>query len=171
VFDALLAAGLPLGMHLAGYHALNSLRMEKGYRHWGHDITPDDTPVESGLGFAVAWSKPNGFIGRDAVMAQKQQGVRKRLAHFALVDPAKLLYHNEPVWRDGVIVGSITSGMYGHTVEASLGIGWVTAPEGSVADRDYVLGGTYEIEVAGDCVPARVSIEPWYDPRSHRVRM
>jgi 4-methylaminobutanoate oxidase (formaldehyde-forming) len=144
--------------------------MEKGYRHWGHDITTDETPLEAGLGFVVAWDKPNGFIGRDALLAQKDAGLRKRLAQFALADPDKLLYHNEPIFRDDVIVGTITSGMYGHTVDASLGMGWVSGPDGGLAGRDYVLSGRYEIEVAGERVPARVSVEPWYDPKSTRVR-
>jgi glycine cleavage system T protein len=171
VFDALVTAGRSFDLQLAGYHALNSLRMEKGYRHWGHDITPDDSPLESGLGFAVAWDKPGGFIGRDALVQQKEVGVQRRLVHFAVADPQRLLYHNEPIWRDGVIVGSITSGMYGHTLDASLGIGWVHAPDGQRADREWLLGGDYEIEVACDRVPARLSIEPWYDPKSLRVKM
>ena len=170
VYDAIVAAGEGFGLRHAGYHALNSLRMEKGYRHWGHDITTDDTPLEAGLAFVVAWDKPNGFIGRDALLAQKEYGLRKRLTQFALADPDKLLYHNEPIWRDGVIVGTITSGMYGHTVDASLGMGWVAGPDGGIAGRDYVLSGGYEIEVAGERVPARVSLEPWYDPKSTRVR-
>ncbi len=170
VFDVLIAAGQAFGLHHAGYHALNSLRTEKGYRHWGHDISPDDTPLEAGLGFAVAWDKPGGFIGRAALLAQKQEGLTRRLMQFALADPDKLLYHNEPIWRDGVIVGSITSGMYGHTIDASLGMGYVSAPSGSPCDRDYLLSGSYEIEVAGERVAARASLEPWYDPKSARVR-
>jgi 4-methylaminobutanoate oxidase (formaldehyde-forming) len=170
VFDAIVAAGEPFGLRHAGYHALNSLRMEKGYRSWGHDITPDDTPLEAGLGFAVAWNKPCGFLGREALAAQKEDGVGKRLVQFALTDPDKLLYHNEPVWRGDEIVGSITSGMFGHTIEASLGMGWVCAPGGQRAERDWVLGGHYEIEVAGERIPACASLEPWYDPKSARVR-
>jgi glycine cleavage system T protein len=170
VFDAIVATGKQFGLRHAGYHALNSLRMEKGYRHWGHDVTTDETPLEAGLGFAVAWTKPEGFIGRDALLAQKERGLHKRLVQFALVDPNKLLYHNEPIWRDGVIVGSITSGMYGHTIDASLGMGWVSGAEGGNADRDYVLKGSYEIEVAAERVPARASLQPWYDPASARVR-
>ncbi len=106
VFDTIVAAGVPFGLRHAGYHALNSLRMEKGYRHWGHDITPDETPLEAGLGFVVAWDKPGGFIGRDALLRAEEGGLRKRLVQFALADPDKLLYHNEPIWRDGVIVGT-----------------------------------------------------------------
>ncbi|HEY7625850.1 MAG TPA: FAD-dependent oxidoreductase, partial [Ilumatobacteraceae bacterium] len=171
VFDALMSVGQTVDLKLCGYHALNSLRMEKGYRHWGHDITTDETPLEAGLGFVVAWDKPGGFIGRDALVDQKRRGVCKRLTQFALADPETLLYHNEPIWRDGIIVGAITSGMYGHTIDASLGMGWVAAAPGAFADRDYVMSGRYEIEVAGERIPARASLEPWYDPRSERVRL
>ncbi|MDO8362385.1 MAG: FAD-dependent oxidoreductase [Actinomycetota bacterium] len=170
VFDVLVAAGEPFGLRHCGYHALNSLRMEKGYRHWGHDVSPDDTPLEAGLGFAIAWHKPGGFIGREALLAQKAAGVPRRLVQFALADGEQLLYHNEPIWRDGVIVGSITSGMYGHTLDASLGMGYVSAPAGGVCDPQFVHAGRYEVEVAGERVPARASLQPWYDPRSARVK-
>jgi len=170
VFDVLVEAGAALGLRHAGYHALNSLRMEKGYRHWGHDVSPDDTPLEAGLGFVVAWDKPGGFIGREALLVQKEAGLTRRMVQFALADSDKLLYHNEPIWRDGVIVGSITSGMYGHTIDASLGMGYVSAPEGVVCTREFARGGYYEIEVAGQRIPARASLDPWYDPRSARVR-
>ena len=170
VFDALVDAGTAFGLRHAGYHALNSLRTEKGYRHWGHDVSPDDSPLEAGLGFVVAWDKAGGFIGREALLAQKAAGLTRRMVQFALADPDKLLYHNEPIWRDGVIVGSITSGMFGHTIDASLGMGYVAAPEGSLCDRDYVLSGNYEIEVAGERIAARASLDPWYDPKSARVR-
>ena len=169
VFDAIVTAGPAFGLVHCGYHALNSLRLEKGYRHWGHDISPDENPLEAGLGFVVAWDKPGGFIGRDAVLPQRTAGVRQRLAQFALHDGSKLLYHNEPIWRDGVLVGRITSGMYGHFVDASLGMGYVADPSG-ITSRDWVLNGTYEIEVAAERVAARVSLEPFYDPKSLRVK-
>ena len=169
VFDALMREGKPLGLRLAGYHALNSLRMEKAYRHWGHDISDEDTPLQSGLGFTVAWSKPDGFLGRDALLAQKQQGVTRRLVQFALHDPVPLLYHNEPIWRDGRIVGRITSGMFGHTLGRSLGMGYVTRDDG-LADADWARSGRYEIEVAGERYGADASLTPWYDPSSKRVR-
>ncbi len=171
VFDALIAAGPEFGLRHAGYHALNSLRMEKGYRHWGHDIGPDETPLEAGLGFVVAWDKPRGFIGRDALMRQKQTGVHQRLAQFALVDSDKLLLHDEPIVRDGVIVGRTTSGMFGHTLGTALGMGYVASPAGGLIDRGYVLTGKYEIEIAGERVPAKVSLDPWYDPKSERVKL
>jgi heterotetrameric sarcosine oxidase gamma subunit len=169
VFDVILAAGEPHGLKLAGYHALNSLRMEKGYRHWGHDITPDDTPLEAGLGFCVAWDKPGGFIGWDALARQRDAGVGKRLVQFALVDSDKLMYHNEPVWRDGVIVGETSSGMHGHTLEQSLAMGYVANADGPT-DAAFVGTGRYEIEVAGERIPALASLQPWYDPKSLRVK-
>ena len=169
VFDAIMAAGEPLGLRLAGYHALNSLRMEKAYRHWGHDISDEDTPLQAGLGFTIAWNKPGGFIGREALLAQKEQGLNRRLLQFALRDPAPLLYHNEPILRDGKIVGRVTSGMFGHTLGKSLGMGYVSNHFG-LADRDFLLSGQYEIEVAGVRHAADVSLAPWYDPTSARVK-
>ena len=169
VFDVLTRGGDDHGPRLAGYHALNSLRMEKGYRHWGHDITPDDTPLEAGLGFAVAWNKPDGFIGKDALVRQREAGVSRRLVQLALVDSDKMLYHNEPIWRDDAIVGETSSGMWGHTLQQSLAMGYVSNPDG-VADAAYIDGGTYEIEVAGERLPACVSVQPFYDPKSLRVK-
>jgi 4-methylaminobutanoate oxidase (formaldehyde-forming) len=169
VYDVLVAAGAEFGLRHAGYHALNSLRMEKGYRHWGHDISPDENPLEAGLGFCVAWDKPGGFIGREALLRQREGVLVQRLAQFQLVDPEPLLYHNEPVWRDGVIVGRTTSGMFGHTVGRSLGMAYVANAAGE-ASRDFVLSGSYEIEVAGRRHAAEVSLAPWYDPTSARVK-
>ena len=169
VFDVIMSAGAQHGLVLCGYHALNSLRTEKGYRHWGHDISPDETPLEAGLGFVVAWNKPDGFMGREALLAQKEAGLHQRMAQFRLADDNVLLYHNEPIWRNGVIVGRITSGMYGHFVGGSLGMGYVANPDG-LCERDWVLQGDYEIEVAGVRIAASVSLDPWYDPKSARVR-
>ncbi|SFN92530.1 4-methylaminobutanoate oxidase (formaldehyde-forming) [Bradyrhizobium sp. Rc3b] len=170
VFDVLLEEGASFDMRLAGYHAMNSLRMEKGYRHWGHDITDEDTPLEAGLGFAVAWSKPQGFIGRDALLRQKEDGPKRKMVHIALEDPALLLYHNEPIWHDGRLVGRVTSGMYGHSIGASLGLGYVENPDGAGVDAAYLRGGKLEVEVAGVRVPARASLRAFYDPANNRVK-
>ncbi len=170
VFDALMEAGTSHDLRLAGYHALNSLRMEKGYRHWGHDIADEDSPLHAGLEFAVAWEKPGGFIGRDALLAQKSQGLKRRLVQFALRDPEPLLYHNEPIWRDDRIVGRVTSGMFGHTVGKSLAMGYVTNPDG-LADAEFLESGHYEIEVACQRYAADASLIAWYDPRNERVRL
>ena len=169
VFDAIAGAGDGHGLRLAGYHALNSLRMEKAYRHWGHDISPDENPVEAGLGFAVAWDKPAGFIGQAAAAAAREHGVHQRLTQFRLPATAPLLYHNEPIWRDGVLVGRITSGMFGHTAQAPLGMGYVSAGA-ELATAEWIGAGTYEIEVAGERFAAEATLKPWYDPSSARVR-
>lgn len=168
VFDVVKEEGASAGMRLAGYHAMNSLRMEKGYRHWGHDITDEDTPIEAGLGFAVAWSKPD-FIGREALQRQKDGGVKRRLVQLALDDVDKLIYHNEPIWRDGELVGRMTSGMFGHTIGKPLGMGYVEN-HGQIVDAAFVNSGHYEVEVAGERVAAQVSLRPFYDPASKRVK-
>jgi len=158
-------------LKLCGYHALNSLRMEKGYRHWGHDISDEDTPLQAGLGFAVALNKAGGFIGQEALQQQKAQGLTRKLVQFALHDDSKLLYHNEPVLRDGVIVGRISSGMYGHALQKSLGMGYVEFGSAAGAgDADQLLRGNYEVEVAGVRVPATPSLLPFYDPKSLRIK-
>ncbi len=170
VYDEILKAGAVFDLRHAGYHALDSLRMEKAYRHWGHDITDEETPVEAGLNFAVAWDKPGGFIGRESLLRQREAGPRQRLVQFKLTDPEKLLYHNEPIWRDGVIVGHLRSGSYGHTLGAAVGLGYVRDPSGGVVDAAYVADGRYAIEVACEQVPAAASLRPLYDPKSLRIR-
>ena len=170
VFDAIRDRGGAHGLALAGIHAMDSLRIEKAYRRWGLDIADQDTALEAGLGFAVAWSKPSGFIGRDALLKQRETGVKRRLAQFALDDPEPLLYGNEPIYRDGKIAGYVTTAMYGHTLSAAIGLGYVEDPEGGYVDAGFVNAGTYELEAAGVRHPARVSLKPLYDPAGERVR-
>jgi heterotetrameric sarcosine oxidase gamma subunit len=169
VYEEIIGAGVGCGLVHAGYHAMNSLRMEKGYRHFGHDIGEEDTPLEAGLGFAVSFDKPGGFIGREALLAQREQGVRRRLVNFRLEAPEPLLYHNEPIWRDGRIVGRLTSGMFGHTVGAPLGMGYVEN-EGGAVSAEWAAAGRYELEVAAVRLPAIASLRPFYDPTGSRVR-
>lgn len=169
VFEILTKEGEQFGLRLAGYHAMNSCRTEKGYRHWGHDLTIEDNPLEAGLGFCVAWDKPGGFIGLEALKDAKGTGpLTRRMVQFELDDPSKLLYHEEPIWRDGEIVGSITSGMYGHRVDASLGMGYVNNPDGVTAD--WLAQSKFEIEVAWEKVPARASLAGFYDPKNTRIK-
>jgi 4-methylaminobutanoate oxidase (formaldehyde-forming) len=168
IFDVLRETGAPLGLRLAGYHAMNSLRIEKAYRHWGHDITPDDTPAEAGLGFCVAWDKAGGFIGRDALAPQRGMIPRRRLVQFLLEDPEPLLFHDETIWRDGQRVGRINSGMYGHSLGASVGLGYVET-DAPIASAE-LLDASFEIEVACRRIPARASLKPLYDPTAARVR-
>lgn len=169
VYEALLEAGKEFDLVHAGYHAMNSLRIEKGYRHYGHDISDTDTPIEAGLGFAVKLEKESDFNGRERLMQQKRDGVRKRLVMFALEDDQPLLYHNEPIWRDDAIVGYITSGMFAHTIGAAVGMGYVNHSEPVTAD--FIKSGRFEIEVATKRIPARASLRPFYDPKSERVKM
>ncbi len=169
VYDTLVSAGSGHGLRHAGYHALDSLRMEKAYRSWGHDISGGDTPLEAGLGFAVAWDKPGGFTGRDALLRLQEAGVSRRLVQFALADPDAFAYHDEPVYRDGVLVGRVSSAAYGHTLGRTVALGYVTAPEPG-APASWYQAGTYEIEIAGERVPADASLRPFYDPASQRPR-
>lgn len=171
VYDVLAEAGRDLGLKPAGYFALNSLRMEKGYRHWGHDIGEEDTPFNGGLGFAVAMDKPGGFIGREALVAQKAAGpIARRLVQVRIkdTDHPPLMFHHEPILRDGKIVGSIMSGAYGHRIGASLGMGYVTL-EGGVS-ADWLREGGFEVEVAMKRYPAELQFGPWYDPKGDRIR-
>jgi 4-methylaminobutanoate oxidase (formaldehyde-forming) len=152
----------------AGYHAMDSLRLEKGYRHWGHDITEEDTPIEAGLGFTVDWKKPDGFIGRDFLHQQKAHGVNKRLALFRLLDPNALLTHDEPVWQNGRIVGSIRSAAYSFTYNCTLATGYLSAA-GSPLTRKAVEAGQYQVEIADRMVDATASLRGWYDPQNLEI--
>ena len=167
VFEALEDAGAPLGLKLCGLHTLDSCRIEKAYRHWGHDITDEDHVLEAGLGFAVRTKKPD-FIGRDAVLRKQDTGLARRMVQFRLTDPEPLLFHNEAVVRDGKIIGPVTSGNYGHFLRGAVGMGYVPCAGQSEAD---VLASSYEIEVAGVRHKAQASLVPMYDPKSERIRL
>ena len=173
VFDTIMDRGDDHGLRLCGMHALDSCRIEKAFRHFGHDISDEDHVLEAGLGFAVKVDKPasrfGDFTGRAAVLAKKQQGLSKRLLQFRLTDPEPLLYHNEPIWRGGRMVGYLSSGNYGHHLGAAIGLGYVPCqPEETAAE---MLSDGYEIEVAGERFAAEASLKPLYDPKSERVRM
>jgi glycine cleavage system T protein len=168
VFDRLMSAGEDLGLRLAGYHALDSLRHEKAYRSWGHDLSPADTPLEAGLGFAVAMSKGVQFIGRAALEAQKQKGVTRRLLNFVLQDPEPLLLHDEVIYRDGEPVGRISSGAFGYTLGRAVGLGYTRVP--AEATAQWIEARNYEIDIAGTRVPARANLKPYYDPSGSRIR-
>ena len=164
VYDAIVGEGIAFGLRHAGYHALDSLRLEKAYRHWGHDIGPTDTPLEAGLGFAVAFSKPPGFIGRDALSRQRDAGIRRRLLTFVLEDTQQPLFHNEPISRGAEVAGRVTSGGFGHTIGAPIGLGYVSLRDGSNAAA--LLGESFQIEIAGQRVAARAHLAAPYDPKN-----
>ena len=165
-FETLWEAGQNLNAKLCGMHMMDSCRIEKGFRHFGHDITCEDHVLEAGLGFAVKTDKSN-FIGRDAVLRKKEIGLNMRMVQFKLTDPKPLLYHNEPIIRDGKIVGFLSSGNYGHHLGGAIGLGYVPCAGETAAD---VLASNYEIDVAGTRVHAEVSIKPMYDPKGTRAK-
>ncbi|KIC35932.1 GcvT family protein [Leisingera sp. ANG-M7] len=165
-FETLWEAGQDIGLKLCGMHMMDSCRIEKGFRHFGHDITCEDNVIDAGLGFAVATGKDD-FIGKAAVLERKESGPKNRMVQFKLTDPEPLLFHNEPIIRDGKYVGYLSSGNYGHTLGAAIGMGYVPCEGESAAD---VLGSTYEIDVCGVKVKAEASLKPMYDPKSERVK-
>ena len=168
-FDAIVEAGEPHGLVMAGMHAMDSCRTEKRFVHFGHDVGDEDTPLEAGAGFVCAFDKGVDFIGRDAAMRQREQRpLAKRLVQFLLEDPQPLLYHHEPILKDGRIVGHLTSGSYGHTLGGAVGLGYVRAADGVTAG--YVASGGFAIDVAGERVPARASLRALYDPAGDRMR-
>lgn len=166
VFDVLAEAGQEHGLKLCGMHMMDCARSEKAFRHFGHDITCEDHVLEAGLGFAVKTGKGD-FIGRDAVLRKREEGLSRRMVQFLLRDPEPLLYHNEPILRDGEIVGHLTSGAYGHHLGGAIGLGYVPCPGESA---DAVLASRYEIDVAGTRVAAEASLKPLYDPRGEKTR-
>ncbi|WP_442583317.1 GcvT family protein [Mesorhizobium sp. ASY16-5R] len=166
VFEAIEDAGADFGLKLCGLHTLDSCRIEKAFRHFGHDITDEDHVLEAGLGFAVKTAKP-GFIGRDAVLCRKEAGLERRMVQFRLTDPTPLLFHNEAIVRDGKIVGTVTSGNYGHHLGGAIGMGYVPSKGESEVE---LLASSYEIEIAGERFAAEASLKPMYDPKAERVR-
>jgi len=167
VYEALFAAGDDLGVRPVGLAALSSLRLEKGYRDYGHDIDNTDTPLEAGIGFTVGWDKP-AFVGRDALLAQREAGVlARRHVNVVLEDPGPLLFGTEPLFRDGEWVGYLRAGDFGHTLGASVGIGSVACEAG--VTKDWLEEGVWEVDVAGERIPARTQLTPLYDPQRTRI--
>ena len=168
VYDALMRAGEQYGIANAGYRAIESLRLEKGYRAWGADIGPDHSPLVAGLGWAVKLKSNTPFQGRAALEAQGASKLPRMLAGFT-TDPAFILLGRETIYRDGKRVGWLASGGYGYTVGRSIGYGYVRDPENGV-DRDSVLSGRYELEVATTRVAAEIFLDPLYDPTMSRIK-
>lgn len=169
VFDMLVEAGEDFSLKHAGFQALNTLRIEKAYRDYGWDVDNTDTPLEVGLGFAVDFDKPGGFIGADALRRQKDEAILvHRLVQFLLEDPEPLLYGSEPIYHDGVLVGHLASAGYGHTLGGAVGLGSIQNNRG--VTTDLVKNASFKIEVAGVRYPAKASLRPMYDPKGLRVR-
>jgi 4-methylaminobutanoate oxidase (formaldehyde-forming) len=168
VFDALMAASAPHGIATAGYRAIESLRLEKGYRAWGQDITPNDSPLQAGLGWAVKLKSGMPFLGRDAVARAAGVPLTKRLMTFTVADAPVQLSGRETILRDGERVGYLTSGGWGYTIGANIGLGYVRNADG-VSD-EFLASGSYALEVATERVAAKLHTEPLYDPAMTRIR-
>ncbi len=170
VYERLVAAGASVGMRHAGLKALGSLRMEKGYRDYGHDIDNTDSVLEAGLGFAVALDKPGGFVGREAVLAKKAEGpLQRRLVQVLVTDPSPLMFHAEVVRRDGEPVGYIRAASYGFSLGGAVGLAMIDA--GQPLDQAWLDSGEWTVEIGASTYPARLSLKPLYDPANARIKM
>ena len=172
-YDRIVAAGERFGLVHAGLKALASLRMETAYRDYGHDIDNTDTVLEAGLGFAVDLHKPGGFLGKDAVLAQKAAGpLRKRLVQVLVTDPEPLMFHAEVVRCDDRPCGYIRAASYGHTLGGAVGLAMIEADRvpGGVIDQRALDAARWDVEIAGQRYPARVSLRPLYDPENKRIK-
>ena len=169
VYDALLDAGQDLGITHAGLLALNSLRLEKAYRDYAIDIDNGDTLLEAGIDFTIAWDKPSGFIGKEALVKQRDSGVRTaRMVQVLVGDPEPLLYGDEQLYRDGEHVGEVRNGAYGHTLGGSVGLAMIERDE-DIPD-DFLLSGSWEVDIVGRRYPMSLSLEPMYDPKRERIK-
>ena len=176
VYDRLVAAGEQVGLVHAGLKALASLRMEKGYRDYGHDIDNTDTVLEAGLGFAVAHAKPDGFVGRDAVAEQRAAGpLRKRLLQILVSDPEPQMFHAEVVRRNGEPHGYIRAASYGHTVGGAVGLAMIGAIDSSgnpePITQSWIDAGTWTVEVGAETYPAIASLRPLFDPKNEKIKI
>ena len=170
MYDRIIEVGSQFGLAHAGMETLESTRTEAGRLDYGLDIENSDTPLEAGLGFAVDFDKPDGFVGRDVLLKQREnRPYKSRLVQFLLEDPEPLLYGEEPIIHDGEAVGYLRSGAYGHTLGGAMGFGYVENEAGVTAD--LVKSGIFEIQVAGERIPAKASLRSMYDPKNLRVRM
>ncbi|MGY8871215.1 MAG: aminomethyltransferase family protein, partial [Pseudomonadales bacterium] len=169
VYDLVMEAGEEFAIKPYGYHTMNSLRMEKCYRHWGHDITDVDTALEAGLGFASNFDKEGGFIGKEALLAQKAEGpLKKRFIAFLFENPEPLCYHEEPIYANGKIVGRTTAGMFGHTVGATVAMGYVEHAEG--VTKEWLDNTDFEIEVECERYSVKPSLRSFYDPSMEKIK-
>jgi 4-methylaminobutanoate oxidase (formaldehyde-forming) len=170
VFETLHGAGAGVGLRDMGYYAIEGLRIEKAYRAWGRELTPDDNPWQAGLGWAVKLDKPGGFIGRQALIDAKAKPLARRLVSVVLQDSEPLLWGGEALLRNGRPVGDLTSAAYGHTVGAAVGLGYVTRDDGQSIDAAWLESARFEVDLAGTRLAARLSLRAPYDPAGTRIK-
>ena len=167
IYDTLVKAGKPFDLRNAGHYAINAMRIEKAYRAWGHDISSDETPLEAGLSFAVDWE--TDFIGREALVEQRAQGIRKRLVALVLEDPEPTLWGSEPILCNGETVGYTTSGAYGPTLGAAVAMGYVKRPDGGIINPAFIKESQFEILNDGIRYPAKAFLRSPYDPKREKI--
>jgi 4-methylaminobutanoate oxidase (formaldehyde-forming) len=170
VYQDLMSQGEQFGVGRGGYYAIESLRLEKGYRAFGRELTPSENPVEAGLLFACKLKTDIPFLGREAVEKAKAEGPRKRLVGFQVDDPEAMLWGGELIRRDGVVAGQVTSAAWGETTGACVGLAYVRKSDGGVVDAEWVKTGSYQVNVGGRLYPISVSLRPLYDPTNERIR-
>ncbi len=170
VYDAIKSAGADFGIVDAGYYAIEAMRLEKGYRAFGRELTPEVNPVEAGLSFTCKLATDIDFIGRSAVEKAKADGPSRRLVSFVCDDPDVMIWGGELLVRDGVAAGQAMSGSWGATIGSGVGLAWVNAPDGQIADAAYVRDGAYELDVGGRLIPVQVSLKPLFDPAGDKIR-
>ena len=168
VYDAIVEAGEDFGLEPAGFQCMDGCRLEKGYEHWGHDLTQSITPLEAGLGFAVGFDKQSDFIGREALLEQRERRLVRRLASFSVHAGEPLLLHDEPLYRDGVAVGVTTSGSFGPRLERPVCIALIEHP--AVSEEGFLQEGSYQIEIGSERFDATLHLRPAYDPTGSRLR-
>eukprot|EP00039_Didymoeca_costata_P015953 m.278433 g.278433 ORF g.278433 m.278433 type:complete len:881 (+) comp16315_c0_seq25:207-2849(+) len=171
VYEMILQHGESVGLRHAGLKALGSLRLEKGYRDYGHDVDNTDTVIQAGLGFTCDFDKPGGFIGKDSVLAEKERGIPcRRVLQVLVQDPEPLLFHGEVLLRNGEQVGDVRAGSYGHTLGGAVGLAFVHSSDGTPVNKKYINEGKWEIDIAGKKYPVTVSIRPLLDPANERIK-
>jgi 4-methylaminobutanoate oxidase (formaldehyde-forming) len=170
VYQDLISAGQPLGVARGGYYAIESLRLEKGYRAFGRELTPSENPVEAGLLFACKLKTDVDFLGRSAVEKARADGPRRRLVGFSVASADAMLWGGELVLRDGAVAGQVTSAAWGETTGACVGLAYVRSPDDTPVTATWIAAGDYRVNVGGDLYPIDVSLRPIYDPANARIR-
>jgi 4-methylaminobutanoate oxidase (formaldehyde-forming) len=170
VYEDLMNAGAAFGVARGGYYTIESLRLEKGYRAFGRELTPSENPVEAGLLFACKLKTDIAFLGREAVEKAKAEGPRRKLVGFKVDSPEAMLWGGELILRDGAVAGQVTSAAWGETTGSCVGLAYVRAPDNSVINADWVNAGSYEVNVGGQLYPISVSLRALYDPTNERIR-
>jgi 4-methylaminobutanoate oxidase (formaldehyde-forming) len=170
VYEDLMQAGAKFGVGRGGYYTIESLRLEKGYRAFGRELTPSENPVEAGLLFACKLRTDIAFLGREAVEKAKAEGPRKKLVGFTVDSSDAMLWGGELIMRDGAVAGQVTSAAWGETTGSCVGLAYVRASDNSVINADWVKAGSYEVNVGGQLHPVAVSLKPLYDPTNERIR-